>query len=143
MNITTQRVSPDDKLNFDDVIKIRNACWKEYSAKGMVGSESPPTINTNNGVFFLIKNGDEPVGIHIYYGITPEYYQCFIFYLIPEYRDKGVYTITYQFVVNEFKKLGAKRLSILVDAKEYEMIETLKNLNIEPVLTSYRYDYAI
>jgi hypothetical protein len=142
MNITIEQVKPEEnKERFGIVAGFWGDSWKELMEKGALAPEIPH-INVMNGIFFLLKVDDVPVGIRVYHKITSEFYDSNLTYVKPEYREQRISITTRQMAIDALKELGVKRLTTIVSLlASPEMIENFKSLGIEP--TAHRYEWNI
>jgi GNAT superfamily N-acetyltransferase len=117
-----------------------NDAWVELIALGSLARETPP-INKMKGIFYFIKVDDIPVGIRVYYPITPEFYESLFTYVKPDYRKRGLRVITREMAYKELKEQGVKRITDSVMLTVQSTIDMYKKLGIEPV--AYRYEFDI
>jgi hypothetical protein len=140
MNITIERVKPENQERFQEVFKLWSQSWVELMIKGALAVEIPK-IDTSRGIFFLLLADDVPVGLRVYYTITSEFYDSYLTFVKPEYREQRISITTRDMVIEELKKIGIKRLTTIVSlTASPEMIENFKSLGIEPSAHRYEWD---
>jgi len=145
MDITLEKidlVSIDEKMieKNDIFTEMWKESWEELLSKGALAPEIPP-INKLGGVFFLLKADNVPVGIRVYYKITSDFYDSYLTYVKPDFREQRIAITTRQMAFDELKKLGIKKLTTIVSISSQEMIQNFKSLGIEP--SAYRYEWDI